>query len=104
VQLAGRFGELEYRNGRLLSFSEKPATTEARINGGFMVFENERVWSYLNDDPGLVFETDVLVPMTNDGALGIHEHDGYWQCMDTPREHALLNAAWDEGNAPWKTW
>jgi glucose-1-phosphate cytidylyltransferase len=31
-------------------------------------------------------------------------HDGFWQCMDTAREHEMLNAIWRAGEAPWKVW
>ncbi|MAM05813.1 MAG: glucose-1-phosphate cytidylyltransferase, partial [Flavobacteriales bacterium] len=27
---------------------------------------------------------------------------GFWQCMDTRRDHYLLETLWNEGNAPWK--
>jgi len=32
-------------------------------------------------------------------------HEGFWQCMDNPREYELLNRLWAAGNAPWtKFW
>ena len=36
--------------------------------------------------------------------LRAFRHDGFWQCMDNPREMEQLNKAWAEGNAPWKVW
>jgi glucose-1-phosphate cytidylyltransferase len=42
--------------------------------------------------------------MASKGQLGVYEHDGFWQCMDTPREYNLLNEIWEAGRAPWKVW
>jgi glucose-1-phosphate cytidylyltransferase len=30
-----------------------------------------------------------------------YKHDGFWHCMDTKRDHDLLETLWREG-APWK--
>ena len=42
--------------------------------------------------------------ITQQGQLGAYHHDGFWQCMDTSREHRLLNDMWAQGRAPWKVW
>ena len=31
-----------------------------------------------------------------------YKHDGFWQCMDTKRDHDFLEDLWIKGNAPWK--
>ena len=31
-------------------------------------------------------------------------HDGFWQPMDTSRDHRYLNDLWTGGRAPWNTW
>jgi glucose-1-phosphate cytidylyltransferase len=31
-------------------------------------------------------------------------HDGYWQCMDTPRDLQHLTEAWAQPSPPWKVW
>ena len=36
------------------------------------------------------------------GQMTVYKHEGFWQCMDTPREHALLNELWAAGKSPWK--
>jgi glucose-1-phosphate cytidylyltransferase len=69
-----------------------------------MVFDARRVWEYLNDREDLVLEAHPLRKMAADGQLGVYEHDGFWQCMDTPREYHLLNEIWASGNSPWKIW
>jgi glucose-1-phosphate cytidylyltransferase len=101
VRAAGRFGEIQESGGRVVSFEEKPVVTAGRINGGFMVFDGKRIWDYLNDSDDLVFEREPMQRMVRDGELGVYPHDGNWQCMDTPREYALLNDLWNKGAAFW---
>lgn len=31
-------------------------------------------------------------------------HEGFWSCMDTLRDKNRLEALWESGKAPWKTW
>ena len=37
----------------------------------------------------------------SDGNLGIYIHDGYWQCMDNPRDYELLCNHATSINPPW---
>jgi glucose-1-phosphate cytidylyltransferase len=105
VRPPGRFGVMtttdEAEGSRIASFAEKPQTGEGLINGGYFVFDR-RVFDYLNDDPGLVFEQEPLCNLAADGQLMLYEHHGFWQPMDTFREWKLLNEMWDSGEAPWK--
>ncbi|MBN2290138.1 MAG: glucose-1-phosphate cytidylyltransferase [Candidatus Glassbacteria bacterium] len=104
VRVAGRFGELEIADGRVMQFSEKPALSSSRVSGGFMVFDSRRIWDYLDDREDLVLEEEPLARMVADRQLGVYGHDGFWQCMDTPREYNLLNTIWESGKPPWKVW
>jgi glucose-1-phosphate cytidylyltransferase len=104
VRVAGRFGRIECEDCRITAFNEKPPTSSGRVNGGFMVFEQDTVWRYVHDRDDLTLEREPLSRMAADGLLGVYEHDGYWQCMDTPREYQLLNEIWESGTPPWKTW
>jgi len=36
-----------------------------------------------------------------DNQMAAFPHEGFWQCMDTPREYQLLNDLWKSGEAPW---
>jgi glucose-1-phosphate cytidylyltransferase len=103
VRPPGRWGELQIENGVVTTFFEKPQTSGGRINGGFFV-ANRRLFSYLSDDPDLIFEQGPLTALSKDGQLGCYAHDGFWQPMDTFQEFTLLNRLWDEGRAPWKIW
>jgi glucose-1-phosphate cytidylyltransferase len=104
VRPPGRFGVM--RTERTLGaslvrdFREKPQTEQGWINGGFFVLD-QRIWDYVSDDEGLIFEREPLQRLAQDGQLVMFEHDGFWQPMDTYREWALLNELWHSGNAPW---
>jgi glucose-1-phosphate cytidylyltransferase len=103
VHPAGRFGEIDLAGDEVRSFAEKPQTSAGYINGGFMVLERELIDRYLSDDEGCVLEADALARCARDGELAVYRHEGFWQCMDTPREHQLLEELWNSGRAPWAT-
>ena len=87
-------------SGNVSEFAEKPQTGEGLINGGYFVFD-KRIFDYLTDDPGLIFEQEPLRRLAADGQLMQYEHQGFWQPMDTYREWKLLGELWDSGAAPW---
>ncbi|MEO6152971.1 MAG: glucose-1-phosphate cytidylyltransferase [Croceibacterium sp.] len=105
VRPAGRFGVMtiaDADDGSTISaFAEKPQAGEGLINGGFFVFDR-RVFDYMDDDPGLVFEQAPLQRLAADGQLMMFEHGGFWQPMDTFREWKMLNDMWDTHDAPWE--
>ena len=104
VRPPGRFGVMRTERSLGISvvrdFLEKPQTEEGWINGGFFVLDR-RVWDYLSDDEGLIFEREPLQRLAHDGQLVMFEHDGFWQPMDTYREWTMLNDLWDRRQAPW---
>ena len=97
-----RFGALDMRDGRVLSFREKPKGDGAMVNGGFFVL-SPSVLSELKDD-ATVWEQDPLVNLADQGQLMAFEHTGFWQPMDTLRDKHLLEDLWATGRAPWKKW
>lgn len=50
----------------------------------------------------MFFEQKPMHSAAAQGEMTVYKHEGFWQCMDTPREHALLNDLWKSGAAPWK--
>ncbi len=84
------------------AFREKKAGDGAQINAGFMVLEPE-VFDYIEGDQ-TVFERDPLERLAREGQLMSYPHHGFWQCMDTKREHDILQKLWATGHAPWKVW
>lgn len=98
----GRFGALDIKDGRVVSFQEKPKGDGAMINGGFFVL-SPKVLSYLDSDE-TVWEQQPLKDLAAEGELMVYQHDGFWQPMDTLRDKILLEEAWGRGAAPWKVW
>lgn len=103
INVNERFGVLDIDNEDTISaFREKSNEDSSRINGGFMVLE-PRVFDYIEGDT-TVFEKAPLKKLAEEGQLKAYCHKGFWQCMDTKREHDKLEELWKSGNAPWKTW
>jgi glucose-1-phosphate cytidylyltransferase len=98
VRPAARFGELKLNGGLVSSFQEKPQLHEGWINGGFFVFEPE-FFNLIEGDETLL-EREPLEQATKAGELMAYHHDGFWHCMDTKRDHELLESLWEKG-APW---
>ena len=104
VHPSSRFGEMETSKNVITEFHEKPNVSSGMINGGFMVFNTGVIDKYFREGEDLILESEVLPDMVKDRSLGIFKHEGFWHCIDTPREYSILNAMWDQGDAPWKTW
>jgi glucose-1-phosphate cytidylyltransferase len=101
VQPSSRFGVMDVKgDGKVVSFSEKPKL-EGWINIGFFIMEPDFL-NYLH--PSSVLEGEPLAKLAEDGNLSAFRHEGFWQPMDTYRESLELNALWESGEAPWKTW
>ena len=100
VRPAARFGELELENNIVKSFKEKPQMHEGWINGGFFIIE-PGFFDFIDDDSTLL-EREPLEKATKLGQLMAYQHKGFWHCMDTKRDHDLLESLWKNG-APWET-
>ncbi len=103
VRPPSRFGELLLEGEKVGSFSEKPQTSEGRINGGFFVF-NKDIFNYVSEDEDCIFEKEPLERLALDNELMMYQHDGFWQCMDTLRDMQYLEKLWTESKPPWKVW
>ena len=99
VRPAARFGELELDGARVESFREKPQLHEGWINGGYFVVEPE--FFDLIDSDATLLEREPLERATQRGELMAYRHDGFWHCMDTKRDHELLESMW-LNDAPWR--
>ncbi len=100
----GRFGELVIDGNLVSGFTEKPARVSGYVNGGFMVMRSDFVRRYLCGRADDYLERAPMSEAQRDGELAAFRHEGFWQCMDTQREHALLNDLWRSGKAPWRKW
>lgn len=103
VRPPSRFGDLVVRGDVVTEFSEKRQTREGYINGGFFVMDR-RVFGYLDDDDGCMFEARPLERLAKDGELRMHRLDTFWHCLDTFRDKEALEELWRTGNAEWKVW
>ncbi len=104
VQVAGRFGSLAIgADGAVAGFAEKPMDDSSWINGGFFVCE-PGLFDYIGSGDNVVFECEPLEKLAAAGQLSAYKHRGFWQCMDTQRDKAMLNSMWERGKAPWKVW
>ena len=98
-----RFGEIIEKNGKLISFEEKPQTSIGIINGGFMVF-NKKLLDYLNTDEDCDLEYGPFDKLATQGEIMVYKHTGNWECVDTERDLSHLNKLWNTDNAFWKIW
>jgi glucose-1-phosphate cytidylyltransferase len=93
---------LELEGDRIIEFSEKPQTREGWINGAFFVLE-PGIFDYIEGDL-THWEREPMEALARDGELMAFRHNGFWQCMDTPRDRVLLENLWSQGCPPWCTW
>lgn len=81
VKPPDRFGHLELDGDKALRFTEKSHYHEARIKGGFVVF-NRKIFDYFStDDESLGL--GALTRVAQAGEMRAYLHDGFWQNMDT---------------------
>jgi len=98
VRPAARFGELELDGALVSSFKEKPQLHEGWVNGGYFVME-PAFFDFIEGDTTLL-EREPMVKAAKANELVAYRHDGFWLCMDTKRDHELLESLWSKG-APW---
>ena len=84
---------------KVLEFKEKPNIKEGWINGGFFVIEPEFL-NYISNDSSIL-EKEPLEKVAKMNELVAYLHEGFWHCMDTKRDHELLESLWLKG-APWR--
>jgi glucose-1-phosphate cytidylyltransferase len=100
VRPAARFGELEMDGPRVVNFQEKPQLHNGWINGGYFVVEPE-FFDLISGDSTLL-EREPLEQAVQAGESMAYRHEGFWQCMDTKRDHELLETLWATDAGPWK--
>lgn len=89
-------------DGDRVGFEEKPRATNLWVNGGFFVVESRAVeYIKADDEP---WEEGPMTRIAAEGQLAALRHEGFWQCMDAPRDRQALEELWNKGEAPWKVW
>ena len=89
VRPPARFGYLGVKNNNVTTFKEKKKSDQGWINGGFFVL-SKKVFDYLDFNEKCVFESGPMEKLSKDNQLMAYKHDGFWQCMDTKRDHESL--------------
>ena len=99
VHPTGRFGEVQFnRKGRVTDFTEKPVDTRW-INGGYFLMRPEVINYIVGDED--VLETDVFSRIMMENGLYCTPYEGYWHCMDTPKDWKELDTEYKIGEARW---
>lgn len=80
---------------------EEIGAADIWMNGGFFVFSS-RIFDYLRAGEDLV--DGALSRLLSEGACCSMKHHGFWGCMDTYKEHQLLQEMFDKGESPWTVW
>ncbi|MEM9301793.1 MAG: sugar phosphate nucleotidyltransferase [Pseudomonadota bacterium] len=100
VRPPARFGRLTVDpDDRITAMAEKDRAAEPWINAGHFVVEPAFLDAVAAD--GGPLETGAIAAVIEAGESHAYRHAGFWQCMDYPHEHRLLDELWASGNAPW---
>lgn len=99
VRPPARFGQLSLEGDRVQTFAEKAAPEAGWINGAYFVLEPE-VFDFIQGDTS-PWEQEAMAALAREGELMAFRHEGFWQCMDTPKEREHLEGLWRSGRAPW---
>lgn len=103
VMPGGRFGSLDIsESGVVNSFVEKRREDGGWINGGYMVLKSN-IFDYIESD-ATVLEKKPFETLALEGQLCAYKHDGFWQCMDSMKDHNYLEKLIATGSAPWIRW
>ena len=95
-----RFGEVSLKGKNVKKFKEKPQIKSGWINGGFFFF-NRKFFKFLNTKSNEMLERAPLENLVKKRELKAFKHNGFWQCMDTPRDKEFLKKLIKSKNAPW---
>ena len=102
VRPMGRFGSIELDGNLVSAFEEKPPREGGWINGGYFVL-SPGIFDLLDGDD-VVWEYAPMQRLAAQGELVAYLHDGFWHCMDTPRDKRDLDQLWHGGHPAWATW
>ena len=88
VRPPARFGEILIEKSKVVSFKEKPQTTNSWINGGFFV-ANFNFLKLIRHDKEIL-EKWPLEQVAKRNLLVAFKHYGFWKCMDVKRDRDEL--------------
>lgn len=101
---AGRFGALGLKDDSTVkTFTEKPESEGAWINGGYFVLE-PGIFDYITNGDATFWEREPLENLAKENHLGAFKHTGFWRPMDTLRDRIELENMWNSDKCDWKVW
>jgi glucose-1-phosphate cytidylyltransferase len=71
------------------------------INGGFFVLRAD-IFDYIGEGDELVEQP--FARLIEKSLLSVHQHQGFWQPMDTFKDKIMLDRMEAQGNCPWMVW
>ena len=96
VRPPARFGEILIKESKVISFKEKPQTTNSWINGGFFVANFNFLKLIRNDKE--ILEKWPLEQAAKKKELVAFKHYGFWKCMDVKRDRDELQKIYKKNN------
>ena len=96
VRPPARFGEILIKESKVISFKEKPQTTNSWINGGFFVANFNFLKLIRNDKE--ILEKWPLEQAVKKKELVAFKHYGFWKCMDVKRDRDELQKIYKKNN------
>jgi glucose-1-phosphate cytidylyltransferase len=102
VNPVSKYGYLEIRQNKVISFNEKPRLKNDWVNGAFFILE-PGIFEYIPDHD-CQWENEPMFRLTRDGELMAFKHESFWYSMDTFKDNAVLNKMWKSDQAKWKIW
>ena len=99
VRPPARFGEIVLKKDSVLSFKEKPQTSNGWINGGFFV-ANTSFLKFIRGDSEIL-EKWPLERATRLKQLSAFKHSGFWKCMDVKRDREELQKIYKKNKFNW---
>ncbi len=99
VRPPARFGEIVLKKDSVISFKEKPQTSNGWINGGFFV-ANTSFLKFIRGDSEIL-EKWPLERATRLKQLSAFKHSGFWKCMDVKRDREELQKIYKKNKFNW---
>jgi glucose-1-phosphate cytidylyltransferase len=102
VNPPSRFGTFYTKGDAVTTYnaSEKLKMHESRINGGFMV-ANENIFEKLSPISECNLEAEIFGNLIKEDNIALWKHDDFWQNVDTERDIEYLQSLYDINKRPW---
>ena len=100
VRPVARFGEINIKNNKLVSFQEKPQLSRGWVNGGFFVLDKNFI--KLIPNKNVMLEREPISNAIKLNQINLFMHNKFWHCVDTSRDLLKLKQIARMKKCPWK--